>query len=81
MAWIRVVSDEEAEGLLTRLYEASQQRAGRVFNIVRVQSQNPRTLKAGVGLYREAVLGKSPLSRGLREMVAVVVSKTNGCQY
>ena len=81
MAWIRVVADAEAEGRLAALYEAARQRSGRVFSIVRAQSLNPATLQAGLRLYQAAVLGPSQLSRGLRELLAVVVSKANGCHY
>lgn len=81
MAWISTVSDEVADGPLKQLYEAAHRRAGRVFNIVRVQSLNPPILKAGIGLYQAVMFGPSELSRALRELLAVVVSKTNGCHY
>ena len=81
MAWIRTVSDENAEGSLKQLYEAAYRRAGRVFNIVRAQSLNAPVLRAGVGLYQAVMFGPSDLSRALRELLAVVVSKTNGCHY
>ncbi len=81
MAWILTVTDQEATGLLQALYEAAHRRAGRVFNIVRAQSLNPPVLRAGIGLYQAAVFGPSELSRALRELLAVVVSRTNGCHY
>lgn len=81
MAWIKTISDEEAQGPLKQLFDAALRRAGRVFNIVRVQSLNPPVLKAGIGLYQAVMFGPSELSRALRELLAVVVSKTNGCHY
>jgi len=81
MAWIRTISDDEADGLLARLYEEARRRAGKVFNIVRAQSLNVRSLRAGIGLYQATTLAPSPVSRGLREMIATVVSRTNGCRY
>lgn len=81
MTWIRTVPDDDADGPLKQLYDAAYRRAGRVFNIVRAQSLNPSVLRAGVGLYQAVVFGPSELSRSLREMLAVVVSKTNGCHY
>ncbi len=81
MTWIRTVPDDDADGPLKQLYDAAYRRAGRVFNIVRAQSLNPSALRAGVGLYQAVVFGPSELSRSLREMLAVVVSKTNGCHY
>ncbi len=81
MAWIETVSDERAEGMLQRLYDAARQRAGKVFNVVRVQSLNPGSLRTGMAHYGEVMFGRSPLSRAQREMIAVVVSKTNACFY
>jgi len=81
MAWIKTVGDDEAEGALKKLYDAAIRRAGRVYNIVRSMSPNPPVLEASMGLYRAVMFGPSPLSRGLRELLAVIVSKTNGCHY
>ena len=81
MAWIRIIKEEEAEGLLARLYEALVKRSGRVYNILKIQSQSPSALKAFLDLYRAVMRGESPLSRRQREMLAVVVSKVNGCHY
>jgi len=81
MAWIKTVTEEQATGLLKRIYDGARQRAGRVFKIISVQSINPRTLRAGLGLYQETSLASSPLSRTLREMIAVVVSRANECHY
>ena len=81
MAWIKVISLEEAEGLLRRQYEAAIRRAGRVWNIVSIMSQNPKTMQASMRFYTTVMHGPSPLSRGQREMLAVVVSATNHCVY
>lgn len=81
MAWIGTVPEAEADGVLAALYKEALRRAGRVFNVVKVQSLRPRSLRAGVALYRETMLAESPLSRALREMIAVVVSRTNGYHY
>lgn len=81
MPWIKVVSFAEARGLLRRQYEAALKRAGRIWNIVSIMSQNPRTLKASMDLYGAIMHGQSPLSRGQRELLAVVVSAGNQCRY
>jgi uncharacterized peroxidase-related enzyme len=81
MAWIKTVSDAEAEGPLRKLFEAAVARAGRVFNIVRVMSLNPPTLKASMGFYQTVMFGQSPLSRAQRELLATLVSRINGCHY
>jgi len=81
VAWIQTIADREASGLLRTLYEAAHHRVGRVFNIVRAQSLNPPVLRAGIGLYQAVLFGPSELSRALRELLAVVVSRTNACHY
>lgn len=81
MAWIRMVEDREATGLLAELFEAARQRAGKVFNILRIQSANPRVLRRSIELYIETMRGRSPVSRAQREMLAVVVSQANDCRY
>lgn len=81
MAWIRIVPREEAGAALRREYEAAERRAGRVFNIVSIMSQNPAAMKASMAFYLAIMFGPSPLSRAQREMLAVVVSATNDCHY
>lgn len=81
MAWIRIIPRDEAEGPLREEYEAAERRAGRVWKIVAVMSQNPRTMKASMGIYLAIMYGPSPLSRAQREMLAVVVSAANRCHY
>jgi uncharacterized peroxidase-related enzyme len=81
MAWIKTIAPEEATGRLKQEYEEAVRRAGRVFNIVSAQSLNPRVLSASIELYKALMFGPSSLSRAEREMIAVVVSRTNGCFY
>lgn len=80
MAFIKTIDTDAASGLLSRVYSAAQ-RAGKGFNIVRVQSNNPPALKASMDLYASIMLRESPLSRVQREMLAVVVSRVNNCHY
>jgi alkylhydroperoxidase family enzyme len=81
MAWIRIVQPEEAEGLLAQLYREAVGRAGKVFQILRVQSLRPRALRASVSLYTELMHSPGRLSRARREMIATTVSRANGCHY
>jgi uncharacterized peroxidase-related enzyme len=82
MAWIKTIDPENAEGALKRLYGAAAQRAGKVFNLIRLQSLRPRVLRASVQLYVELMhSAESGLSRSQREMIAVVVSRANDCHY
>ena len=81
MAWIKLIDESQAQGKLARIYGTAIKRAGRVFNILKIQSNNPDALQASMQLYMAASLGESPLSRAQREMLAVVVSKANDCYY
>ena len=82
MAWIRTVEPENATGLLAQLYAAAMRRAGRVYNVIRLQSRRPKVLRASTQLYIEVMHStQSALSRAQREMLATVVSRVNGCHY
>jgi alkylhydroperoxidase family enzyme len=82
MAWIRTIALAEAEGLLRRLYDAAERRAGKVFEVLRIQSLRPHALDASTRLYAEVMLSpRSALSRAERELVATVVARTVGCRY
>lgn len=82
MAWIELTRPDAAQGLLRRLYDTAIKRAGKVFQILQVQSPRPETLRASTQLYLEVMYSpKSPLSRARREMIATVVSRVNHCFY
>jgi len=81
MAWIETVSENEATGSVKRQYDAATQRAGRVFNILKITSLKPDVMRTFMQLYLQLMHGPSPLSRAQREMIAVVVSRANNCFY
>ena len=81
MPWIKVIEPQDASGELKREYDDAVERAGKVFNILKVQSLNPGALRASMGLYLATMYGPSGLSRAEREMLATVVSWANRCFY
>jgi uncharacterized peroxidase-related enzyme len=81
MPWIKTVEPEEATGELKSEYEKAVCRAGKVFNILKLQSLKPQTLKASMELYLATMYTASGLSRAEREMLATVVSWANQCFY
>ena len=81
MPWIKVIEPEDATSELKEEYDAAAQRAGKVFNILKVQSLNPGALRASMQMYRATMFGPSGLSRAEREMLATVVSWANHCFY
>lgn len=81
MAWIKTVEPEKATGELKAEYARAVKRAGKVFNILKVQSLNPPVLHASMQMYLATMYGPSGLSRAEREMLATVVSWANQCFY
>lgn len=81
MAWIKMVPPAEASGELLDVYNRMRDPAGNVANILGVHSLNPAALRTHFDFYRTLMFGRSELSRAQREMIAVVVSKTNACHY
>ena len=80
-AWIRTFGYDEADARLREQYDLAIKRAGRIYNIVKVQGLKPTQLKASIDLYIALMHGPSKLSRARREMLAVVVSHANDCHY
>ena len=81
MAWINVISMEDAKGRLKELYQKYIEPAGVVDNILMIHSLNTKSLKTHYDLYSHLMRGKSDLSRAQREMIAVVASVVNKCHY
>ena len=82
MAWIQTVDETDATGIVKEEYDAALARAGELYNIVRLFSVRPKSMRAFVALYKVVMHDEnSPLSRMQREMIATVVSKVNGCHY
>jgi uncharacterized peroxidase-related enzyme len=82
MAWIQTVDEAKATGIVKEEYDAAIDRAGRLYNIVKLFSVRPKSMRAFVELYKVVMHDPdSPLSRAQREMIATVVSKVNQCHY
>ena len=81
MAWIKVIDETEAEGNLKEMYEKMVEPSGNVDNILKIHSLNPASLMAHFDLYKTLMRGSRDLSRIRREMIAVVASSLNRCEY
>ena len=81
MAFIETIPPTEATGPLLREYDAAVRRAGRVYQILQIQSLKPATLHASMDLYMATMHAPSRVTRAERELLATVVSATNGCHY
>ncbi|MES2153510.1 MAG: peroxidase-related enzyme [bacterium] len=81
MAYIRTISEDDADGKLFEIYDEIQRNRGRVSNILRLSSLEPKSMRAHLDLYMTTVFGKGGLSRKESEILAVAVSATNGDSY
>ena len=82
MTWIKTVDPTKATGLLQTLFRAAVKRAGKVYQIIQIQSLHPKALRVTTQLYNELMHGaEGALSRKRRELIATVVSRTNECFY
>lgn len=78
---IKVIQPEEAEGDLKEIYDTLVKSRGKIAEVHKIQSLNPTSIVNHMDLYITIMFGQSPLKRVQREMMAVVVSKANNCEY
>jgi uncharacterized peroxidase-related enzyme len=81
MSWIKEIDVSEAEGELAEMYTQLIEQRGKISNILKVHSLNPKALGSHLDLYMTLMFGKSGLDRMEREAIAVVVSANNECEY
>lgn len=81
MSWIKEKEIDEADIKLSKIYDEIIRKRGKLSNIMKVQSLNPDAMKKHMDLYLSIMFGRSKLSREEREIIAVAVSKVNGCKY
>jgi len=81
VSFIKVISETEAGGELKNVYNKISSARGKLSNIMRIHSLMPDTMIKHLELYLSIMFSKTNLSREEKEMLAVVVSKTNNCDY
>lgn len=82
IAWIDTVLEQDAAGELKRAYQRSgDAKTGNVDHIMKIHSLHPASLIDHLHLYKTLMYGDSPLTRVQREMIGVVVSTINRCEY
>ena len=82
MTWIETINEDQWEGPLAELRrQVADPTTDKVDNIMAVHSLDPGSMKAHLALYKQAMRGTESLPKVDREMIALVVSKTNGCHY
>jgi uncharacterized peroxidase-related enzyme len=81
MTFIKVIQHEESKGELKSIYDNLVETRGKLAEVHKIQSLNPKSIVNHMELYMTIMFGKSPLKRYQREMIAVIVSVTNNCSY
>lgn len=81
MAFIQVIEHEQSSGELRGIYDHLVATRGKLADVHKIQGLNPPTVLSHMNLYKDIMFGHSPLKRYQREMIGVVVSSTNQCEY
>ena len=81
-AWIKMLSDEEADNHLLDTLKLARTPHGTVDNVMRVHSLRPNTMRGHVVLYRAALHDDAnTLPMWLQETISSYVSILNDCPY
>ncbi len=81
-AWIEMIPDEEAIGLVKEMYEKVRTPHGTVDNVMRAHSLRPHTMEGHVVLYRSVLHNPAnTLPLWFLEVVASYTSTLNNCAY
>lgn len=81
MPFIKVIDEVDAAGKLKEAYQTITKSRGKLSNIMKIHSLFPEAMLSHIELYKTIMFGKSNLSRELNELIAVVVSTANKCEY
>ena len=81
-AWIKMISDDEANDELLDVLNLSRTPHGTVDNVMRVHSLRPATMRGHVALYRAALHDDAnTLPTWFQETISTYVSILNDCDY
>lgn len=81
-AWIKMISDKDADEELSEVLNLARTPHGTVDNVMRVHSLRPNTMKGHVTLYRAALHDESnTIPMWFQETVSSYVSILNDCPY
>lgn len=81
-AWIRMIDDEEATGVVKEMYDKVRTPNGTVDNVMRAHSLRPHTMEGHVSLYRSVLHNSdNTLPFWFLEVMASYTSMANKCAY
>ena len=81
MARIKGISYDESEGRLREIYNDIIQKRGKLAEVHAIQCLRPESIVHHMDLYMDIMYRRSKLSRAERELIAVIVSMPNDCDY
>ncbi|MCB8945780.1 MAG: carboxymuconolactone decarboxylase family protein [Ardenticatenaceae bacterium] len=81
MTWINTIAEDEATGIVKKIYKGTMRSWGGVDNIIKAHSLNTAALRALMTFYNGLMHGDCDLTLKQREMIAVTVSVLNHCHY
>lgn len=81
MPRIKIIQLEEAALPLKELYDKFVHKRGCLSEVLKIQSLHPESIRSQAAFYMDIMFSKTALLRAEKEMIAVVVSVTNGCLY
>jgi uncharacterized peroxidase-related enzyme len=81
MPYIKVIDENSSSGELKIIYEKIKSARGKLSNIMKIHSLMPDTMIKHLELYLAIMFSKTNLTREEKEILAVVVSKINQCDY
>ena len=81
-AWIRMIEEAEAEGLVKTMYDRVRTPHGTVDNVMRAHSLRPHTMEGHLALYKSVLHNpENVLPLWFLEVIAAYTSITNDCAY
>lgn len=81
-AWIKMISDEEADPELAKILDLARTPHGTVDNVMRVHSLRPNTMVGHVTLYRACLHDDTnTIPMWFQEVISSYVSTLNNCPY
>ena len=81
MAYIDIIDYENADESLRVVYDELIEKRGKLAEVHKAQSLNPESIMLHMNLYMHIMFGDSPLKRYQREMIGVITSVANDCEY
>lgn len=82
MSWIKTISYQEATGKLKRIYDKIKGPDDAIDNVMTVHSLRPHSLEGHMSLYKSVLHHTgNELPKWYLEVLGVVVSKLNNCEY